>query len=236
MLFYYRDTRNPVFKKADQKDNMSANAMGRPMSSNLKQESKEAIQSAQTNTVLDSKATSLAQGDSSLNAALLLKNSQKDCSSKVFSSVTTEQHPTPKKDPLLGPHSNSPLLKDSLKTTSVTSQEDGDCMPQKNISCTGSLKIQNMMNSSDVIVKSGSDENCKEGTDSVTGKDSLKSDSVAGKDTLNSVSKLPADTAQASPKKDLNAVIAISSNCCTLQTSHGITLGQEVSGKVSISL
>ncbi|XP_063947339.1 ubiquitin carboxyl-terminal hydrolase 23 isoform X2 [Daucus carota subsp. sativus] len=233
MLFYYRDTRNPVFKKADQKDNMSANAMGRPMSSNLKQESKEAIQSAQTNTVLDSKATSLAQGDSSLNAALLLKNSQKDCSSKVFSSVTTEQHPMPKKDPLLGPHSNSPLLKDSLKTTSVTSQEDGDCMPQKNISCTGSLKIQNMMNSTDVIVKSGSDENCKEGTDSVTGKDSLKSDSVAGKDTLNSVSKLPDDTAQASPKKDLNAVIAISSNCCTLQTSRGITLGQENHGVVS---
>lgn len=224
MLFYYRDNRNIGSKKSDYKENVTTNAMGRTMSSSVKKESFEAIQSAQTNTILDNKASSVAVAQrDSINAALSLKNLDKDCPSEVVSGLTTAQHPTPKKDPLFGLSSRLPPLEDSLKTVFVASREDGDCMPQQDLSGTGSVKLQNTVNTSDVIlVKCGSDRNCKDGADY-----------VAGKDSSNSVGNLPAGRAHMSPRKNPDSVVPISSNCCTLQRSSGITLVKEDPGKIN---
>ncbi|KAL8133305.1 hypothetical protein AgCh_008679 [Apium graveolens] len=220
MLFYYRDNRNIGSKRSDYKENVTANAMGRTMSSSVKQESKEAIQSTRTNTTLDNKASSVAVAQrDSITAELSLKNLEKDCPTEAVSGLTTAQHPTPKKDPPFGLSLRPPPLKDSLKTVSVASQEDGDCMPQQDLSGTGSVKLQNTVNTSDVIlVKCGSDRNCKDG---------------AGKDSLNPVGDLPAGRAHMSPMKNLDEVVAISPNCCTLQRSSGNTLVKEDLGKTN---
>ncbi|KAK1403618.1 Ubiquitin carboxyl-terminal hydrolase [Heracleum sosnowskyi] len=193
MLFYYRDNRNIGSKKPDYKENVTTNAMGRTMSSGVKQESKEAIHSAQTNTMIDIKASSVAVAQrDSITAALSPKNSDKDCPSEVISGLTTAQHPTPKKDPLSGLSSRLPPLKDSLKTFPVVSREDGDY------------------------------RNCRDGTEY-----------VAGKDSSNLVGNIPAGRAQMSPKENLDEVVAISSDCCTLQRSSGTTLVKEDPSKIN---
>lgn len=222
MLFYYRDNRNIGSKKVDHKENVTTNAMGRSMSFSLKQESKESIQSAQTNTILDNNASCVAVGViDPLNAALSPKNSVKNCPVEVVSSITNAQHPTPKKDPLLGLPSRSSPLKDCLKIFSVASREGEDCMAQQEIVGAGSLKLLNTKNTSDVLVKCSLDRNCNE-----------DADSVGGKDSMNLVTNLPTGRAHMNPKKDLDEVIAMSS--CTLQRSHDVTLVKEDSGKVYI--
>lgn len=222
MLFYYRDNRNIGSKKSDYKENVTTNAMGRTMSSSVNQESKEAIQSARTDMTLDDKASSVAVAQRDSITTALSPNLDKDCPSEAVSGLTTAQLSTPKKDHPFGLSSRPPPLKDSLKTVSVASQEDGDCMPQQDLSGPGSVELQNTVNTSNVIlVKCGSDRNFKDGAEY-----------GAGKDSSISVGELPAGRAHMSPMKNLDEVVAKSSNCCTLQESSGNMLVKEDLGKV----